>query len=132
MIALTLLLACEPTLTSILVNDHPLRVEIAATNESRATGLMHRKKLAPDTGMLFIYDDYRPRSFWMKDTHIPLSIAFADKSGKIVKLDRLAPLSAHTTKSLYPAKYALEVNQGWFESHEVHVGDFIILAGTHQ
>jgi uncharacterized membrane protein (UPF0127 family) len=122
-----LLLACEPTLTEIIVDQHHLRVEIAATEKARASGLMHRKEMAENTGMLFIYDDYKPRNFWMQDTHIALSIAFADRTGKIVKIANMAPLSTATTQSLYPAKYALEVNQGWFESHNIKVGAFIVL-----
>ena len=127
MIIPLLLLACEPTLTEITVDQHQLRVEVVASEESRAKGLMHRKKMAQNTGMLFIYDDYRPRSFWMQDTHIPLSIAFADKSGKIVKIAKMSPLSTATTQSIYPAKYALEVNLGWFDSHDIAVGDHIVL-----
>ena len=124
---LSLLLASEPTYTEIIVDQHELRVEVAATEDARAKGLMHRKKMATDTGMLFIYDDYRPRNFWMQDTHIPLSIAFADRSGKIVKIANMAPLSTVSTKSIYPAKYALEVTMGWFEQHDIPVGDLIVL-----
>ena len=113
-----------PTAT-IRVGEHPVRVEIAADVEARARGLMHREQLPDDEGMLFIYPEERPRSFWMKDTRIPLSIAFADSSGKIVRITDMRPLSTERTKSLYPARYALEMNQGWFERREVGRGDYL-------
>ncbi len=111
-----------PTAT-IQVGDQPLRVEIAATGPARMQGLMHRDHLPDDQGMLFVYPDVAPRSFWMKDTRIPLSIAFADQDGKIVRIAHMEPFDTGHTKSLYPAKYALEVNRGWFEAHGVRKGD---------
>ena len=128
---LTLLGACAgtPSTTtaamperSIGVGPHQLQVEVAANPDDRALGLMHRKNMPEERGMLFVYKDEKPRSFWMKDTHIPLSIAFADRSGKIVKIKDMTPFSTKPVKSLYPATYALEVNQGWFERHGVDVG----------
>jgi len=113
-----------PTAT-IQVGEHAVRVEVAADVESRARGLMHREHLPADEGMLFIYPEERPRSFWMKDTRIPLSIAFADSTGKIVRISEMRPLSTERTKSLYPARYALEMNQGWFERRSVARGDYI-------
>ena len=83
---------------------------------------MHRESMPDDRGMIFVYREEKPLSFWMKDTHIPLSIAFADRSGKIVKIKDMDPFSTAPVKSLYPAIYALEVNKGWFERNGVEVG----------
>ncbi len=113
-----------PTHT-IRVDGKPVLVELAVNTADRAQGLMHRSHLPPDDGMLFIYPDSAPRSFWMKDTKIPLSIAFADQDGKIVRIADMQPLVTRSTKSLYPAKYALEMNRGWFERNDVHEGDRI-------
>ncbi len=75
--------------------------------------------------MLFVYPDIAPRAFWMKDTRIPLSIAYADGDGKVVRIADMTPYSTDRTPSLYPAKYALEVNQGWFERNGVTTGQYL-------
>jgi hypothetical protein len=107
----------------LTVGARTIAVEIAATEEERARGLMFRKSMPEDHGMLFIYPDEAPRSFWMKDTPLPLSIAFADRHGTIVRIKDMQPLDQTPVKSLNPATYALEMNQGWFERHGVKVGD---------
>lgn len=117
-----LLSACGPALHTIRVGDTSLRVEVAADEGSRAQGLMYRDSLPEGRGMLFVYPSARVRSFWMKNTRIPLSIAFADSDGTIVRIADMAPLDTSTTSSLTPARYALEVNQGWFERHGVERG----------
>jgi uncharacterized membrane protein (UPF0127 family) len=102
-----------------------VRVEIADTDAERARGLMGRTALAEDRGMLFVYPDEEVRSFWMKDTLIPLSIAFIDSEGRIVDIKDMKPLDDDPPHyvSAEPARYALEVNQGFFEEHGVKVGD---------
>lgn len=125
---LPLLLACggsKHPVATIDVGGHAVKVELAITGPARMEGLMHRDSMPADAGMLFIYPDTEPRSFWMKDTHIPLSIAFADNSGKIVKIADMQPFDTGHTKSLYPAKYALEMNQGWFQKNGVEKGAMI-------
>ena len=113
--------------TSILtLNGQELVVELAYTPETRACGLSHRKTLKENAGMLFLFKDMRSRSFWMRDTHIPLSIAFMDESGKIVQMHQMAPDQTRTTyPSFRPVKFALEVNQGWFDRHAVKLGDTV-------
>ena len=101
--------------TTIKVGDQAVVVELAVNEEQRAQGLMHRASMPHDEGMLFVYPSEKPRSFWMKDTKLPLSIAYIDSSGKIVKISKMQPLSRQSVKSIYPAKYALEMNQGWFD-----------------
>lgn len=108
--------------TTIAVDGHAIVVELAVNDEQRARGLMHRSTMAADDGMLFIYPDSKPRSFWMKDTKLPLSIAFIDPEGTIVKIADMQPLVTESTKSLYPAKYALEMNQGWFDGKGIQKG----------
>ncbi|MFT4623392.1 MAG: uncharacterized membrane protein (UPF0127 family) [Myxococcota bacterium] len=110
-----------PTVT-IGVGELTLQVEVAATPEDRAMGLMHRTSMPDDRGMLFVYKEEKPLSFWMKNTQLPLSIAFADRSGKIVKIKDMTPFSTAPVKSLYPAIYALEVNKGWFERNRIEAG----------
>lgn len=125
---LTSLAACGgsklPTAT-LDVGGHAVTAEIAYTYETRQRGLMHRDSMGADKGMLFIYSDEKPRGFWMKDTRIPLSIAFADRSGTIVKIADMTPFDTTRVPSLYPAMYALEMNQGWFAEHGIEKGAVI-------
>ena len=114
-----------PTAT-IYLKGNPLTVELATTPTSRGCGLSQRHELPQNRGMLFIFADLRPRNFWMKDTFIPLSIAFLDKSGRIFSIQDMVPLQTDQQyPSIQPAAYALEVNQGWFSRHGVAVGDVV-------
>jgi uncharacterized protein len=116
-----------PTAT-ISINGHMLTVELAATPAARSCGLSHRDELPQNHAMLFIFPDFRPQTFWMKDTRIPLSIAFLDDSGKIIDIQDMAPMRTDLEyPSSGPAKYALEVNQGWFKRHEIEVGDTVAM-----
>lgn len=100
-----------------------LRVEVADDGEERALGLMYRDRLPEDQGMLFVYPELDERNFWMKNTRIPLSIAFLADDGTIVHIADMQPQSLALTPSTQPVRYALEVNQGWFAQHGVQVGD---------
>jgi uncharacterized membrane protein (UPF0127 family) len=124
---LAALSACGPAnpVHTVRIGETSLSVEVVANPQNRGQGLMHRDALGADKGMLFVYPDEQIRSFWMKDTRIPLSIAFADKTGKIVRIADMQPFSFDSTSSLYPATYALEVNQGWFEKRGVTKGAMI-------
>ncbi len=102
-----------------------VRVEVADTPPERERGLMNRTTLAQDAGMLFIFDQERPRSFFMKNTLIPLSIAYIDAEGHIVDIQDMQPLDETPHPSAKPARYALEVNQGFFEERGVMVGDMV-------
>jgi uncharacterized protein len=102
-----------------------VRVEIADDEEEMARGLMGRTALAEDAGMLFVYPQERELSFWMKDTLIPLSIAFIDVEGRIVDIQEMKALDdrpPHYT-SAEPVRYALEANKGFFSERGVEVGD---------
>ena len=121
-------LACplELPVATISVNGHPLAVELAATPKARVCGLSKRVQLPDNQGMLFIYPDLGQRSFWMKDTQIPLSIAFLDDSGRILSIQDMTPMQTNERyHSLQPVRYALEVNQGWFAAHGIGVGDIV-------
>ncbi len=102
-----------------------VRAEIADHYIERARGLMYRTALAEDRGMLFVFDEEQELSFWMKNTLIPLSIAFMDSEGRIVDIQDMKALDADPPHyvSAEPARYALEVNQGFFEERGVEVGD---------
>jgi uncharacterized protein len=102
-------------------------VEIAATDAERERGLMGRTALAEDAGMLFVFDREQQLSFWMKDTLIPLSIAYINESGRIVDIQDMQPLDETPHPSAAPAKYALEVNQGFFVARGIQVGDKVEL-----
>ena len=102
-----------------------VRVEIADDVLEQARGLMYRTALAENRGMLFVYPDEEKRSFWMRNTLIPLSIAFMDSEGRIVDIKDMKPLDDDPPHyvSAEPARYALEVNKGFFEERGVEVGD---------
>ena len=121
-------IACPLDLPSatITVEGHRLKVELAATPVARVCGLSNRFRLFNDHGMLFIYPTPGPRTFWMKDTFIPLSIAFLDDSGRIIRIQRMAPMQTDERyRSLQPVRYALEVNQGWFADHGIGIGNIV-------
>jgi len=110
--------------TTISINGNRLIVELAQTTQSRICGLSRRAALDEDRGMLFVYPNSGRRSFWMKDTWIPLAIAFLDEAGKIINIEIMTPNQTRERyRSRLPATYALEVNQGWFKLHGVKEGD---------
>lgn len=89
-------------------------------------GLMHREQLPEDQGMLFVFEAAQIQSFWMRNTFIPLDIAFIDANGKIIDVQRMEPLDE--TRSYYspaPVPYVLEVNAGWFERNGIKVGETV-------
>jgi len=112
---------------TITINGIEVVVEIADCDQSRAQGLMQRITLDEDCGMLFVFEESAPRSFWMKETYIPLSIAYLDEGGSITNIEDMAPLDLSSVRSTIPARYALEMNEGWFERNGVRAGDRIDL-----
>jgi uncharacterized membrane protein (UPF0127 family) len=108
--------------TSLEISGVALEVEVASTPSSRQQGLMFRESLEQDHGMLFVYPDSAPRSFWMANTKIPLSIAFVTEGGDIVNIAHMTPFSTSATPSTAPAMYAIEMQRGWFASHEITSG----------
>lgn len=122
--------ACPLSLptTAVEVNGARLELEIAATVEARTCGLSRRTALAPDRGMLFVAPAPAVMSFWMKDTTLPLAIAFVGDDGRILSIHQMTPMQ---TEERYlppePVRFAIEVNQGWFERYGVEVGDVLEL-----
>jgi uncharacterized protein len=102
-----------------------IRAEVANTFDTRATGLMFRKSLAPNEGMLFVFPEAEMECMWMKNTLIPLSVAFIDASGAIVSISEMQPQTETTHCAARPAKYALEMNRGWFASKGLRAGTVI-------
>jgi uncharacterized membrane protein (UPF0127 family) len=100
-------------------------VELAKTPYKQSQGLMFRKELQPDSGMLFVFDDPKPLSFWGMNTFIPLDIAFIDEHGTIKDLKRIKQHDLTSIKSSCPCKFALEVSDGWFKENGFAVGDFM-------
>lgn len=111
-----------PTM-ELTINGHRVTAEVAATTASRTTGLMHRFSLRPDHGMLFVFDEPQPLAFWMKNTYIPLSIAFIASDGRILNIEDMAPQTEMTHDSHGPARYALEMKKGWFAQFGIKAGD---------
>ena len=112
-------------LHTIQIGAKSITVEVADELHERQRGLMHRKELDADDGMLFVYPTAEPRSFWMKNTHIPLSIAYIGENCQILHIANMTPLSTKGVPSVHPAQFALEMNQGWFKGNGVTVGDFL-------
>ena len=109
----------------IYLDEKEIWVEIVRTPEERARGLMGRKHLAEDEGMLFIFEKEDYHSFWMKDTLLPLSIAFIDRGGKILKIADMEPLTLNSHPPPKPILYALEMRKGWFSANGIGVGEVL-------
>jgi uncharacterized membrane protein (UPF0127 family) len=104
-----------------------IKVEIAKTDEERSRGLMFRKSLADGEGMLFVFERDQPLSFWMKNTLIPLSIAYISSDGRIMEIRDMEPGNLDPVRSSRSVRYALEVPQGWFGRVNLGIGDRLIL-----
>jgi uncharacterized protein len=101
---------------------HNIRAQVAATGEQRATGLMHRKEMPQHEGMLFVFEQPSVQCFWMKNTLLPLSIAFVADDGSIVNIDEMKPQTLESHCSTKPVRYVLEMNQGWFAKRGIKAG----------
>ncbi|MEZ6176449.1 MAG: DUF192 domain-containing protein [Candidatus Scalinduaceae bacterium] len=109
-------------LYEITINRKPLQVEVAATYEERKSGLMYREKLNKDSGMLFIYPREKYLAFWMKNTKIPLTIAFINDNGLITQIESMTPYSLTNHTSKERVRYALEMEDKWFMKNGITVG----------
>ncbi len=101
---------------------HLIRAEVAADFSARARGLMHRTSMPPNAGMLFIFDEAGAQCMWMKNTLIPLSVAFIDDSGTIINIADMRPRTEDSHCASHPARYALEMNRGWFAQRGIKPG----------
>ena len=108
------------------VGQSDLWVEVADNDAARQQGLMFRREIPEDEGMLFVFEYPQPLSFWMKNTYLPLDIAYVGQDGAILNILAMKPLDEGPRyNSKGPAMYAIEANQGWFKRHKVKAGDRI-------
>ncbi len=121
LLALPVAAAELPKLT-LTIGMHKVTAEVATTPDERARGLMQRFSLQPDHGMLFVFERAEPLAFWMKNTFIPLSIAFIGSDGKIINVEDMQPQTETTHWSKGPARYALEMKKGWFAEKGIGPG----------
>lgn len=113
-----------PTITLTAENGRKITAEVADDTSERTAGLMFREKLAPDSGMLFVMPRPERAAFWMKNTLIPLSIAYINSSGTILEIHDMKPHDEKTVPSVFPTvAYALEMEKGWFSDAGVGPGD---------
>jgi uncharacterized membrane protein (UPF0127 family) len=113
----------KPVLMELRIGTHKLLAETAATDESRMRGLMHRKKPLPENhGMLFVFTNTAFHSMWMQNTYIPLSVAFIDEAGVILNIADMTPLTTNPHTAAGFARYALEINHGWFATRGIRAG----------
>ena len=113
-----------PAVTLKAENGRAITAEVADETAERTAGLMFREKLAPDSGMLFVMPRAERAAFWMKNTLIPLSIAYIDPSGTILEIHDMKPRDETTIPSVFPnVAYALEMEQGWFAKAGVNPGE---------
>ena len=117
--------------TKIIFRNNELIVEIASTKKEMSKGLMERESLDKNNGMLFMYDKDCIPGFWMKNTTIPLSVAFIDNDKTIIQIEELTPLSLTPVSPYKSIKFALEVNRGWFEKNDIIIGDSFSFVESH-
>lgn len=121
--SLMLISAARAETIALSIGSQTIQAEVAATRQSRELGLMQRKQLCANCGMLFVFERAARHGFWMKDTPLPLALAFIAPDGSIVGI---AEMQANTLSEHYPQGdilYALEMNKGWFVRHGVQPGD---------
>ena len=116
--------AAQPKLQTVQLNAgmHAIRAEVAATFTQQAIGLMHRRDMAQHEGMLFVYDEPGVHCFYMRNTVLPLSIAFIGDDGTIVHIDDMKPLTLDSHCPPRPVRFMLEMNQGWFAKRNIKPG----------
>lgn len=106
----------------LVAGFHRIEAEVAATQADRMQGLMHRRAMAANQGMIFAFPVTAGHCFWMKNTLLPLSIAFLDEEGRIISIDEMAPETENNHCPTRPARFALEMNAGWFKSKGIQPG----------
>jgi uncharacterized membrane protein (UPF0127 family) len=108
---------------TLRIDGLSIRAEVADTPERRAQGLMHRQQLCANCGMVFVFKQPDRHSFWMKDTPMPLSIAFISADGGIINIDEMQPNTTDIHNAQGDALYALEMNSGWFSANRIGAHD---------
>ncbi|HEX7220532.1 MAG TPA: DUF192 domain-containing protein [Burkholderiales bacterium] len=122
MLAAVPALAQQLPVVQLRAGMHLIRAEVAADYETRGRGLMYRKTLAPNSGMLFVFDAPALQCMWMKNTDLPLSVAFLDAQGAVINIEDMQPHTEDSHCAKRPALYALEMEQGWFARRGIKAG----------
>ena len=104
---------------------HRINAEVAADQSSRMQGLMHRREMPANQGMLFVFTHAERHCMWMRNTYLPLSVAFLDENGRILNIENMQPHSEINHCAAGPARFALEMNNGWFSSKGIKAGQRI-------
>ena len=117
--------SAEKPLIHLKVSGYTLSAEIAYKKESRIRGLTYRNFMKKNSGMLFVFPEASIHSMWMVNTYIPLSVAFLDKNGMILNIIDMSPHTRTRNSAASKAKYALEMNLGWFSSRSIKAGEKI-------
>lgn len=107
------------------INDLLSEIDVVSKLEDRRKGLMYKKYIPKNYGMFFIWEYEKKQCMWMKNTYVELNVAYIDKNGEILEIYDMVPLSKKSVCSKNKAKYALEVNKGWFIENSIQVGDVI-------
>jgi len=115
---------------TVTIGGVGLLVEVAVTAEARERGLSGRPEVPRGTGMLFVFPAEAIETFWMKDTLVPLTVAFLDRKGRITQMEDMTPLSEEAHTSREPTRYVLEVPPGWFAEMGIKVGDQAVFGET--
>lgn len=110
---------------SLAVGEHKLVAEVAANDAQRMQGLMYRRMLPENRGMLFVFTNVALHGMWMMNTYVPLSVAFLDERGVIINIEDMQPQTTTSHVAARPARYALETNLGWFRKRGIKPGDRI-------
>jgi uncharacterized protein len=104
------------------ITFHTIKAEVAVTPKQHEIGLMHRTSMGPNDGMIFVFERPGQQCFWMKNTLLPLSVAFIADDGTIVNLDEMKPETLNPHCSTKPVRYVLEMNTGWFSKRGLKAG----------
>jgi uncharacterized membrane protein (UPF0127 family) len=110
---------------ALQIGHETIQTEVASTPASQQLGLMFRKSMPNDAGMLFVFDQKAGHCFWMRNTELPLAIAFIDDDGKIVNIDEMKPQTDDNHCPSRAVRYALEMNTGWFSQHQIAAGQVV-------
>lgn len=109
-------------LMELTAGFHRIEAEVAATDQNRQVGLMNRREMPPQRGMLFVFDHENTHCMWMRNTLLPLSVAFVDAKGVIINIEDMKPQTEDNHCAKIPARYALEMNAGWFAQRGIKPG----------
>jgi hypothetical protein len=109
-------------LVELFAGMHRIEAEVAATSDSRQIGMMQRTLMPPQRGMLFVFPEVAAHCMWMRNTLLPLSVAFLDEKGRIINIEEMQPKTENNHCAAKPARYALEMNPGWFKSRGLSAG----------